>query len=309
MENPTYNFYDDTGRLEEGDYDKLLAKHNESNSYRSLKPPVFHDMAQSKQGANDKRYWNWVWANQLRDFFDDQTLLPFPSIPNRSVEMNRIYDWSAPGRSRPWEKIEREGAEFRLAPPTEPSKGGGGYELQILHIVSKVHLHGNRHLFEFEFSENDPNNMVYSSAANNQEMQTRAIDLGTANKFVSINGIWKPRGMKRSAQAAVARAVAYMALTYPFSNLESYKERWSEITELLKDEPTVEETRRALVTFSMYGFFNPLTLSSFTRECVSDVSHPLGRLLAERLSGVDELSADAEEWIQRQIRSVVFYAD
>eukprot|EP00966_Prymnesium_polylepis_P013162 303678-Prymnesium_polylepis.1 len=61
-------------------------------------------MGQSKQGANDRRYWNWVWANQLYDFFDDRTLLPFPSNPNRSVEMNRVYDFSAPARSRPWGK-------------------------------------------------------------------------------------------------------------------------------------------------------------------------------------------------------------
>jgi hypothetical protein len=206
-------------------------------------------------------------------------------------------------RYRPNESPERseDASEAQEAPAAADDKPEERpYGLQILHIFPKVHLRDNRHLFEFEFSENDPSNMVYGSADANLNMKTRAIDLGVHNRFVSNPGFWKPRNMTRAAQAAVARAVAYMALTYPFCNLRGYRGRYKEIATLLDMRPEPHEERHALVTYSMYEWFNPLTLSNHTRQLVRNPEHPLGRLLLERLAGTDELRADAKEWIARQ---------
>ena len=378
----TFYRLDDELGADLGAYTSLLGEFNdrfEDKTLADLRPPSFNDVGQSKQTPEDMRYWNWVWANQYWDFFDEATPLPFPSPPNRSAQLSRMYVLNGWVHiERPREEFNPEALNVRRRPELTPERraedeeddeadeadegmeddeaeGGGArkqdrpvafntpqrgaqrglrpnqspppspppadapdaeapaapafaddkpeenpYKLQILHIFPKVHLRDNRHLFEFEFSENDPSNMVYGSKDANLTMKTRTIDLGVHNRFVSNTGFWKPRNMTRAAQAAVARAVAYMALTYPFCNLQGYRGRYKEIATLLDMRPEPHEERHALVTYSMYEWFNPLTLSNHTRQLVRNPKHPLGRLLLERLTGTDELRADAKEWIARQ---------
>lgn len=179
---------------------------------------------------------------------------------------------------------------------------------QVAHIVPKVWLRTTRVLSEFDKAANDPNNIILTRAEFNRDMGVKGIlilNRSLSDRY-SVGSYWAPQGFTMKNRAAVARAVAAVALTYPFvsasepeitggrtqtNGMPLYFRQLETIQQLLAEQPSQEELDKEMLSFALFGWVNPLTLSNAVRTQVRNATHPLGLLLKRRLAGTDLGSA------------------
>jgi hypothetical protein len=177
--------------------------------------------------------------------------------------------------------------------------------LHVAHIVPKKWLRTAATLTEFTCVADDPFNTVMTRSVINEQMQTKGIYLGADmnGKRYASNKLWSPLAFPTRSRAAVARAVAYMALTYPYIHADErvgvgetdtqnggmplYFLQYDEIIELLRETPTDDEIVRAWVQFAVFGWCNPFDVSGEVRKLVNQSDSSLAQLLRARLHGTD----------------------
>ena len=187
---------------------------------------------------------------------------------------------------------------------------------QVAHIVPKVWLRTTRALSEFDNADNDPNNIILTRTEFNRDMGTKGILLRnrSLDDRYQHGPYWAPQGFTPANRAAVARAIAAVALTYPFvsesesaiaggqartSGLPLYFRQLGAIRKLLAEPPSQTEVEKELLSFALFGWVNPLTLSASVRKHVANEKHPLGILLKQRLGGNDRGSAAVARELRR----------
>lgn len=191
----------------------------------------------------------------------------------------------------------------------EPLPAARGASAPVAHIVPKAWTRPVKALAEFVGVEGDPTNVVTTFRPFNEEMGgAKAVYLGRRAYTSRFNDgkYWAPRNFKPKSRAAVARAVACVAMTYPFlsaddtaivggegsshanrpSGLPLYASQFDSIVKLLAEEPTLEDYTLAWIQFATFGWLNPLVVSKRTRTALASQTE-LGALLRKRLSGSD----------------------
>jgi len=181
----------------------------------------------------------------------------------------------------------------------------------VAHVVPKAWLRTATSLQEFGGAPNDPNNVFLTRSTFNETMSTLALYLGEvayASEYRRRGSFWAPNEFTLDSRRAMARTVAFVALTYPFVSSEVqamvggtgrpngmplYFVQRADLLKLIKSEPSKAEYDRAWLSFAFFGWVNPLVTSKETRKRASDSATPLGRLLLARLGGTDELSSVA----------------
>jgi hypothetical protein len=112
---------------------------------------------------------------------------------------------------------------------------------------------------------------------------------------------WAPQGFVN--KPAIARAIAFMFLTYPcvtsypealvgdesspLIGSPLYTRQLEALLRHLEEPPTKEELVRAYVNFGYYGWLNPLVVSGTVRAGIAQRSSVFYPLLARRLAGTD----------------------
>ena len=96
----------------------------------------------------------------------------------------------------------------------------GDETTHVAHVVPKAYLKSTTGILEFEGAVNDPVNVVIAKKRDNERWGTASLYLGRAFAMPGVRDgtLWSPSGFARVQAAAMARAVAFMALTYPFIN-------------------------------------------------------------------------------------------
>jgi len=176
------------------------------------------------------------------------------------------------------------------------------------HIVPKSWLRLTNNFEEFASCENDPSNVVLTRKTFNENKHDKAIYFGNTG-FLEKNTSkeWSPQGFVN--KPAIARAIAYMFLTYPCvtshpdtivghasSSLIGsplYLRQIDELVENLQYVPSEEELVRAYVNFGYYGCINPLVVSQAARSLLATKDGALFSLLVSRLDGTDVASRKA----------------
>ena len=183
----------------------------------------------------------------------------------------------------------------------------------VAHIVPKAWLRTCNALAEFDGADNNPCNVITTRAEFNRAMGTKAIYLG---KILGVESkYWAPAGFTLQSQAAVARAVACIALTYPFlssteeaivggtkrtSGLPLFYNQRQDIVRLLAVTPSEDHYNTAMLEFAVFGWANPLTLASEIRQMATDRNSQLHALLMARLGGTDLGSTFAAEAMRKE---------
>jgi hypothetical protein len=183
----------------------------------------------------------------------------------------------------------------------------------VAHIVPKAWLRTCNALAEFDGAHNNPVNVIMTRREFNSSMGTSAIYLG---KILGVESkYWSPVGFTEQNKAAVARAIACVALTYPFTSSSEeaivggtgrtggmplfYNQR-QDIVRLLAVKPSAEEYDRAMLQFAVFNWTNPLTVSTDIRTKAADPSSQLHKLLMDRLGGTDLGSKFAAEAMRNE---------
>ena len=183
----------------------------------------------------------------------------------------------------------------------------------VAHIVPKAWLRTCNALAEFDGAHNNPTNVIVTRKEFNSYMGTSAIYLG---KILGVESkYWAPAGFTEQSKAAVARAVACVALTYPFTSSSEeaivggagrtggmplfYNQR-QDIVRLLAVKPSDDEYDRAMLQFAVFNWTNPLTVSTDIRTKAADPSSQLHKLLMDRLGGTDLGSKFAAEAMRNE---------
>lgn len=263
------------------------------NATADLHPPAWGTLMQDNTALKAERdYMAWVSQNQLYDFFDPLVLLKPYAVPSQKAPSTR--------------------QSFVRQYNTPP--GPATTDVNVTHIVPKAWLKLLPIFEEFAHGDNDPSNVVYSSSDHNLSMGAKSLYFKDMRGGEHVPPFWAPVNFTYKAKAASARAVAYMALTYPFitmhpgsfasghlSGMSDYAAQWSVMRMYLQEEPTDWEITRALVDYVYYGFFNPLTLSSKARLAAANDNHPLGKLLQRRMQGKDDGSREVIMYINDKL--------
>lgn len=176
------------------------------------------------------------------------------------------------------------------------------------HIVPKSWLRLTNNFEEFASCENDPSNVILTRKTFNENKHDKAIYFGDTG-FLEKNTPkeWAPQGFINKPE--IARAIAYMFLTYPCvtshpdtivghesSSLVGSPLYLRQIDELVKNlqyVPSEEELVRAYVNFGYYGCINPLVVSQAARSLLTKKDGALFSLLVSRLDGTDMASRKA----------------
>jgi hypothetical protein len=180
--------------------------------------------------------------------------------------------------------------------------------IQVDHVVPKSWLRITGNFEEFSNCENDPSNVVLTRRTFNEGKHNKAIyfgDTGFLEKNTSRE--WAPQGFVN--KPAIARAIAFMFLTYPcvtsypealvgdgsspLIGSPLYTRQLEALLRHLEEPPTEEELVRAYVNFGYYGWLNPLVVSGTVRTGVAQRKSVFYSLLARRLAGTDKGSRKA----------------
>jgi hypothetical protein len=174
--------------------------------------------------------------------------------------------------------------------------------IQVDHVVPKSWLRLTSNFDEFASCENDPSNVVLTRRTFNEGKHNKAIyfgDTGFLEKNTSHE--WAPQGFVN--KPAIARAIAFMFLTYPcvtsypealvgdgsipLIGSPLYTRQLGALLRHLEEPPTEEELVRAYVNFGYYGWLNPLVVSGTVRTSIAQRKSVFYHLLAMRMAGTD----------------------
>ena len=180
--------------------------------------------------------------------------------------------------------------------------------IQVDHVVPKSWLRLTSNFEEFASCENDPSNVVLTRRTFNEGKHNKAIYFGdTAFLEKNTSHEWAPQGFVN--KPAIARAIAFMFLTYPcvtsypealvgdgshpLIGSPLYTRQLGALLRHLEEPPTEEELVRAYVNFGYYGWLNPLVVSGTVRAGIAQRRSVFYPLLARRLAGTDMCSRKA----------------
>lgn len=185
----------------------------------------------------------------------------------------------------------------------KPLPAVGGASAPVAHVVPKAWTRPVGALAEFVGVDGDPTNVVATFKTFNDEMGTSAVYLGAlarGNRYAD-GKYWAPAHFAQKNRAAIARAVACVALTYPFLSADDtaiagdggrtrglplYSAQIENIVALLAEPPELEDYTLAWVQFATFGWLNPLVVSKRVREAVVKRTE-MNALLRKRLAGTD----------------------
>lgn len=168
------------------------------------------------------------------------------------------------------------------------------------HVVPQIWMRPAQSLAEFTTLTYDPNNIMAVASYENLSKGDKALNFG--NRARDADALyWSLRSASREKKAMAARAVAYVALTYPFvtasravlssgrdtPGMPLYLRQIELITELLKQPPSEYELAKAYVIWALTNWTNPLVLEKSCRNEVATAGTPLNALLRSRLAGED----------------------
>lgn len=194
---------------------------------------------------------------------------------------------------------------------------------EVSHVVPQSSMALTKLLDEFSGALGDPTNIVLSRPEHNAEWGTKAVYLKASmwGRHHDDGVTWAPNGFEPKRRAAIARAVACCALTYPLVGAETeslmlaevderapgrmgmphYSAQIDTIMELLSQPPDPVDVERSFMEFAFFGWCNPLTLSTKVRTLVKTPGHPLHQLLKSRLNGTDRGSNE----VLRAVRAII----
>ena len=196
-----------------------------------------------------------------------------------------------------WLKSSQKGDGY-----TENRLNDVGESIQVDHVVPKSWLRITSNFDEFASCENDPSNVVLTRRTFNEGKHNKAVYFGDTG-FLEKNTPheWAPQGFVN--KPAIARAVAFMFLTYPcvtsypeamvgdpsspLIGSPLYARQLDALLRHLNEPPTEEELVRAYVNFGYYGWLNPLVISATLRAGIAQRKSVFFPLLAARLAGTD----------------------
>ena len=182
-------------------------------------------------------------------------------------------------------------------------------KMQLDHVVNKAALVALSNIDEFAGAVNDPINIVLALARENASKGSKAVRFPAtaAERIVPQTNerLWSPAVFPLGRQAAIARIIAYMALTYPMICTERSQNATGErpcgmrlywiqrelILDLITQPPEEWEQVVAYGIYAHRRWCNPLVVSQAVRTMVADRNSELHQLLVARLEGTDEGSA------------------